>query len=158
MPTSQWFENCLVMALSYNVLTVADDITVFLQMKRRGELVRWPVLWWVCTLHDIEYQSMTSSNFRFCISVFSWPYFSITWWKPSHTKFYMSRFMRARDMTAWIPDFHQIWVVCFVLFIFSSCPTDDSKCWNVKKKKKKFFCDVITSVLYNWALWRHRHK
>ena len=28
----------------------------------------------------IEYRSV-SSNFRFCISTFSWPYFSRTWWK-----------------------------------------------------------------------------
>ena len=27
------------------------------------------------------YWSVTSSNFLFCISAFSWPYFSRTWWK-----------------------------------------------------------------------------
>ena len=30
---------------------------------------------------QIEYRSVTSSNFLFCISAFSWPYFSKTWWK-----------------------------------------------------------------------------
>ena len=33
----------------------------------------------------IEYLSVTSSNFRFCISAFSWPYFSRTWWKKTQT-------------------------------------------------------------------------
>ena len=39
-----------------------------------------------------EYWSVTSSNFRFCITAFSWPYFSRTWWKIL-TKFDMNRFM-----------------------------------------------------------------
>ena len=29
----------------------------------------------------IDYWSVTSSNFLFCISALSWPYFSRTWWK-----------------------------------------------------------------------------
>ena len=29
----------------------------------------------------IEYRSVTSSNFCFCIIAFSWPYFRRTWWK-----------------------------------------------------------------------------
>ena len=33
------------------------------------------------TMISIEYWSVISSNFRFCISTFSWPYFSRTWWK-----------------------------------------------------------------------------
>ena len=32
-------------------------------------------------VYCIEYWSVTSSNFLFCISAFSWPYFSRTWWK-----------------------------------------------------------------------------
>ena len=30
---------------------------------------------------SIEYQNVISSNFLFCISAFSWPCFSRTWWK-----------------------------------------------------------------------------
>ena len=50
----------------------------------------------------IEYQSVTSSNFHFCITALSWPYFSRTWWKPSHTKFDMNWFTMSWDMAAWI--------------------------------------------------------
>ena len=33
------------------------------------------------TWNTKEYWSVMSSNFLFCISAFSWPYFSRTWWK-----------------------------------------------------------------------------
>ena len=53
----------------------------------------------------IEFWSVTSSNFLFCISAFSWPYISVEHdEKPSHTKFDMNWSMLAWDMATWIPN------------------------------------------------------
>ena len=50
----------------------------------------WNLIFVTCThILLIEYWSVTSSNFLFCISAFSWLYFSRTWWKPLTTKFNM---------------------------------------------------------------------
>ena len=44
---------------------------------------------------EIEYRSVTSSNFHFCISGFSWPYSVEHDEKSSHIKFFMNQFMVA---------------------------------------------------------------
>ena len=41
----------------------------------------WPQVCWGHMCDSIEYWSVMSSNFLFCISAFSWQYFNRTWWK-----------------------------------------------------------------------------
>ena len=108
-----------------------------------------------------------STNFCFCISAFSLPYSSSTWWKilthqilheiglvhnsyePGQFTLHSNRLVTySCDHISGPPwtDFHQIWAAFFFFFFimlyrYMVGPFKMLKC-------KRSFCDVITSVLY----------
>ena len=59
-----------------NYIITKSDVSIFAVQVEDYNIIS-KSLCKVC----IEYRSVTSSNFLFCISALSWPYFSRTWWK-----------------------------------------------------------------------------